>query len=199
VNLLSRKVALASGVTRYFTGKPCPYGHTSERLVSTRACAACASTRKQAWNSSNPEKRNAQKRNWVNANLDKVKALKSAEQKRNRPAATARARKYREANLEKTRAAKSAWAKANPAKGAAKTSAYRAKRLNATPAWADQAKIDEYYETANGLSMLLGEWYHVDHVIPLQGKTVCGLHVHNNLQILTAYANQSKSNSYKEY
>ena len=70
----------------------------------------------------------------------------------------------------------------------------RAQEKNATPSWAKDSKILEFYETAQGLSMLLGEWYHVDHTVPLQSKLVCGLHCEANLQILTATENLSKSN-----
>lgn len=75
------------------------------------------------------------------------------------------------------------------------------KRLNckrkATPAWLtkDQEKaIADYYWLANDLYAITGEKYHVDHIVPIQGKNVCGLHVPWNLQILPSDINISKSN-----
>ncbi len=50
---------------------------------------------------------------------------------------------------------------------------------------------------AKVLEKLTGEKYHVDHVIPLQGKNVSGLHIPANLQILTATANMKKGNKYE--
>ena len=63
----------------------------------------------------------------------------------------------------------------------------RASRLNATPKFADLNKIKEIYKNCP-------KGFHVDHIVPLQGKNVCGLHVEWNLQYLTANANQTKSN-----
>ena len=64
---------------------------------------------------------------------------------------------------------------------------YKASKLKATPKFANLQKIKEIY-----LNCPVG--YHVDHIVPLQGKNVCGLHVEWNLQYLTPYDNLSKSN-----
>lgn len=70
----------------------------------------------------------------------------------------------------------------------------RARLTRAMPKWANPEKIREFYESADALGMLTGEWFHVDHVIPLRGRTVCGLHNEFNLQILPAAENIKKSN-----
>jgi preprotein translocase subunit SecA len=63
----------------------------------------------------------------------------------------------------------------------------RAIKLNATPRFADLKKIKEIYRNCP-------KGYQVDHIIPLTSKLVCGLHVHWNLQYLTAHDNRTKSN-----
>lgn len=60
-----------------------------------------------------------------------------------------------------------------------------------TPSWACVEKMNEIYKQARALGM------EVDHIIPLQGKTVSGLHVENNLQLLTKKENRKKSNKYE--
>lgn len=186
--------AMAAGRTRYLTGVACPRGHVAERFVSTRACVECARTRKHAWNKANPEKANAQKQAWFTANPDKTKALKSASQKRNRAAANARNQRYAASHREQLAAKNRVWEQANPDKVAAKVARRRAAKLNATPAWSDHVAIGMIYRAAEVIRTS-GFDVHVDHAIPLQGKSVSGLHVHTNLQILTASANRSKSNS----
>lgn len=69
-----------------------------------------------------------------------------------------------------------------------------ARKLQASPAWANQKIILEIYKQAAYLTSVSGVKHQVDHVVPLQSKKVCGLHVEHNLQILTAKENQEKSN-----
>lgn len=66
----------------------------------------------------------------------------------------------------------------------------------ATPKWADLSRIAEVYETMRKMNEVGGGKYEVDHIYPLRGKLVSGLHVHNNLQILTAAENLSKGNKH---
>ena len=65
------------------------------------------------------------------------------------------------------------------------------------PKWADKDKIKEIYKEAQELTELFGIQFHVDHVVPLNGKLVMGLHVPNNLQILTAKENLEKGNKFE--
>jgi hypothetical protein len=83
-----------------------------------------------------------------------------------------------------------AYYKQFPEKGAAKTAKYRASRLKATPLWITETQLIEIQE----IYFKCPKGYHVDHIIPLQGKNVRGLHVPWNLQYLPAKENQRKSN-----
>ena len=65
----------------------------------------------------------------------------------------------------------------------------RAQKIHATPGWADQDKIREIYNNCP-------DGYHVDHIVPLQGELVSGLHVEYNLQYLTAEENLKKHNKF---
>ena len=66
----------------------------------------------------------------------------------------------------------------------------RARRELRSVAWANAEKIREVYANCP-------DGYDVDHIIPLNGKTVSGLHVHNNLQYLTKLENSKKSNRFE--
>ena len=78
---------------------------------------------------------------------------------------------------------------------------YKASKLNATPTWLTEKQLEEIQDTyllAKDCEMLSGDKYHVDHIVPLQGNNVCGLHVPWNLQVLPADINMSKGNRHEE-
>ena len=64
-----------------------------------------------------------------------------------------------------------------------------ARKLDRTPTWSNLSRIKEIYKNCP-------KGYHVDHIIPLQGELVSGLHVEYNLQYLTAEDNLKKSNKF---
>ncbi len=64
----------------------------------------------------------------------------------------------------------------------------------ATPQWADQNLIREFYDLADKLTKETGVVHEVDHIIPIRGKFVSGLHVQNNLQVITRTLNREKGN-----
>ena len=89
------------------------------------------------------------------------------------------------------------WRRGLIASGRAASS--RKTRLNcATPPWVDADQLEAIYVEAWRLQQLTGIPYEVDHIVPLMGETVSGLHVPWNLQIIPAWKNQAKSNTFDE-
>ena len=79
----------------------------------------------------------------------------------------------------------------------AKNSKHRADKILRTPEWLDEEQlwiIQEFYELAQLRTEATGVLHHVDHIIPLNGQDVSGLHVPMNLQVIPWYTNLSKSN-----
>lgn len=68
----------------------------------------------------------------------------------------------------------------------------------ATPPWVDYEAIAELIVERDRVSELSGVAHHIDHIIPLAGKHVCGLHVHHNMRVITATANLKKNAKFYE-
>ena len=106
----------------------------------------------------------------------------------------AREARLRATNPEPLRASLRKWKKNNPHKVRADGMRRIATKLNATPKWANKFFIEEIYDLAQRRTKVMGYPWHVDHIVPLRSKIVCGLHVENNLQVIPANLNQSKNN-----
>lgn len=102
----------------------------------------------------------------------------------------AKFKQYREENKDKIKKYQRHYKQTHKEEDSYYQAKRRAIKLNATPIWSDLELIKEFYKNRP-------EGYHVDHIIPLQGEKVCGLHVLDNLQYLTAKENLSKGNKYE--
>jgi len=96
---------------------------------------------------------------------------------------------WAENNKEKKKAQWREWYNRNKEKQKIKAMFEKAEKLKRMPSWADKEAIEQFYSNRPA-------GYHVDHIIPLRGKNVSGLHVVENLQYLLACDNMSKGNKF---
>jgi len=171
----------------YFTGKPCKNGHIAQRYSCNNECVEC---RKQK--NSSPEIREKQKQ-WAIDNKKHISIMGKQRYYADIEKQRERSRKRWLLYPEKVKTTNLNWVKNNPDKFKALIKTRNAQRRlvvkQQCPKWANKEKIKEIY-------MNRPEGYHVDHIIPLRGKTVSGLHVENNLQYLTLIENSKKCNKF---
>ena len=144
-------------------------------------CKVCKAVKDRQYYEKNKEARIAYIKSWCIDNVDKTRAYK---------------RKYKTVNPDVDKIYK----KQNKSLVNFTNAKRRANTKNRTPDWLtefDKLKIKCYYQVAAMRSQSSGQKWHVDHIIPLQGKNVCGLHVPNNLQIIPAIENMRKNNHYE--
>ena len=183
----TRAEAKKTGSEYYFTGQPCKHGHIAPRKTKG-ACVECL------------------KVEWAQANVTRADYFA---QYNNSEAGKEAKREYYERNKEvviaraqaRTVASKNAYKKKhkaeNPDYYKSLTNARRRRFRDATPKWltAEQKmEIRLKYRLAIELSRRLGIPHAVDHIIPLQGEEVCGLHVPWNMEVITQEKNLKKSN-----
>ena len=95
-----------------------------------------------------------------------------------------------------------AWKKANPEKTTSYRASRRARKKQAQPAWLTKEHINQIrdkYKNSKRMKKLTGILHHVDHIVPLSGENVCGLHVPWNLQVIPAKHNLKKNNRFDDW
>ncbi len=127
-------------------------------------------------------------------NADVINGKQRERWRKNPDLLRARVADWKRRNPAKVAALRVKWVNENRAKKYASNAQYRAGRLRATPSWANPEKMLAIYEEAQRISAETGIPHHVDHIVPLKSKIVCGLHCEANLQILPGIENLSKSN-----
>lgn len=108
---------------------------------------------------------------------------------------------YYHENKDVLRKKQSEYYRKNKSKFLAHNSNARAALYQATPSWlsdAQKKQIEDIYAERDIMVIETGKQHHVDHIIPLRGKNVCGLHVPQNLQVVTAQENLTKGNRYDQ-
>jgi hypothetical protein len=181
LKLISRKDAQAEGLKRYFTGKPCKYGHVADRLISNRSCCECEV------NKSNKKKNYF--REWYKLNRESQLEYKRKYSASKREWRREYDREYYESHKNQCKQRTFEWRRKNKGAWYSHAAHRRALTLQRTPVWADREAIKFFYECCPA-------GCHVDHIIPLQGKFVSGLHVAENLQWLPDVENLRKGNKF---
>lgn len=169
-----KQEAVSLGLKHYQPNEPCKNGHVAKRFVSNGGCSECLKIGVRKYQSENRDVLLIKKSEWAKKNKDKNLAQSL--------------RWYRE-NTEKAirlnkESKKRNWGSTVMA-GRRATSKRRAALILRLPKWANMKLIRDVYDKCP-------EGMVVDHIIPLQGKNVSGLHVETNLQYLSFVANAKK-------
>ena len=173
-----RALAIEAGLTTYFTGRECKYGHVAYRCTANGQCVECAKKK---------QKETRRRRLEKNPNYEREKYAQNAEKYR------ALAAKYREKYPEKVKENSRKAVIFRKPQRAAYEMMRNARKLQATPSWLSNDEllwIKSYYVAAKQYGFNLA----VDHIVPLRGKDVCGLHVPWNLCLRTKSDNSKKHN-----
>jgi hypothetical protein len=211
----TRAEALAAGELYYFTGKECPHGHVAKRNTKSGVCYECLTIARRNYmrklREEQPERVKKQKaghyerrkehiiarvRRRYRAEPEKHREAARVYAKEHRVEARNRAKNWRVANPEWKRELDAKFYRENRGLVNSYKAQYRAARLQATPIWLTKEHrkaIVAFYMAAKKLSEGTGIEHEVDHIVPLQGKTVCGLHAPWNLRVIPQTENNARS------
>lgn len=207
----NRYKAMQLGEKFYIAEAPCKRGHLGQRVTATGTCVEC-------------RQKMEKERYWKNYDKSMQTSIKFRKTHKEKLAEKARLRRANETpeqraiRLEKARIKAAIWRENNPdhigtklakqkyaqsIQGKTKKNAESGKRraalMQRTPKWLtddDFWIIEQAYELATLRSKMLGFSWHVDHIIPLRGKKVSGLHVPINLQVIPSKDNLKKHSKF---
>jgi hypothetical protein len=199
MNKICKRCKIDKDITAFYKLNKSKDGHqhvckTCEKEYKDRNKEHCENYRK-LYVIQNKEKISEYRKEYNKINENKIAEQKQKYYEENKD----RISLYYDLNKEKIAIRRKDYYKENKPYFIASAAKRKAIKLQATPSWLtdeDFKNIQKFYEESYYLRLLTGEEYHVDHIVPLQGKTVCGLHVPWNLQILTAKENIAKSNKF---
>lgn len=167
----------------------------------SKVCRVCDNERSRLRRISKPEETKAGKRQAYLKRREHYDA-KNRQYVADNPASRRKTvAEYYVNHKEKVTCANLKWTSQNPDRVRAISRKRQTVKAKASPRWLtkDQwAEIDFFYTHAVDCERVSGEKYDVDHIVPLQGRLVCGLHVPWNLQILPRDLNRRKHNHHEE-
>lgn len=187
--------------------KECTYYHG-------RKCAECVTAYKKGLYDTDPEKEKARVAKWrsenpgksdvsialyLEKNINEITAYRDQYKIDNAESIADTKHDWYIENIEKVVKKSKIWKKNNKGKVNANTSNRRASKLERTPKCQTKLQYKEiqyFYMLVKELQWLSEGQLTVDHIIPLQGENISGLHVPQNLQILNLSDNSKKSNSF---
>lgn len=211
MEIISRQEAKQLSLTTYFTGNPCKHGHLAKRRTSSGECKECCRIRaKNNAKKLDKETKALRDKLYYEKHKTRIRAMQnelysnlSKEEKQKRRGAITeetklkqkeRSKKYYDKNKEKHKELSSIWKAENRHIIYANNQKRRSLKKQAIPKWADLDSIKQIYADSIFISEITGIKHHVDHIVPLNSKIVCGLHCESNLRITTASDNLSKGN-----
>jgi len=175
----TRKEAKRQGSDIYFTGSECKNGHVDIRNTKNATCYACA--RETAVRNYDPDYNKFYCGKYRRENRAKIREYRREEYWLKHDEILLRSSIWRDNNREKCRIY---------------SLKYAHSVRSVTPKWADKEEMDYIYSLRVQKEYETGDPYEVDHIIPINSSSVCGLNCAENMRVVPKTMNRRKSNSY---